>query len=398
MSEIIPVLELGKAKAKEAFLAGSGRVINPSRYANTRQVRYRMGRHRGKTPDQVDSEFERLWGSVSPAIRAKYAKMAGPQTSSGYGAKVEKPVARPVAAPRVPAADPVAIGTPEERARVAAMMQDGEGFATAGLGNDVAIQAMLLLRQQSKKAIQAAVATAGLGNDVAIQAAVAAAKQSKKKTADEQSAARAAEIEAARTQPRAGSAEPPSTVGGKSPAPVIEKPGAFAGATPTGMELVGMKSGVPQYAPVGEVYGQSPRAADSSPAGGVGPVRPEVTTDQIRADYQDRMQKTVPRPYDQYGPTRQPPVPRGPASQPAPTYQSPTEKGGAFSRDAYARTAAAQQTGFEQKAIREGKASEETRAKHADYVAKMEADRKMFPAAKPVSTFPASKPRFAMAR
>jgi hypothetical protein len=161
------------------------------------------------------------------------------------------------------------------------------------------------------------------------------------------------------------------------------------GATPAGMELVGMKSGVPQYAPVGEVYGQSPRAADAAPAGGVGPVRPEVTTNDIRANYQNRMQTpamkvgadnamrsmgvNVPRvPVERPGQ----PVMRAPVA-----YQSPTEKGGAFSREAYARTAAAQQEGWDKKAIREGRASEATRQKWADYTAQRERDTKMFPGA-----------------
>ncbi len=62
------------------------------------------------------------------------------------------------------------------------------------------------------------------------------------------------------------------------------------GATPAGQELVGMNRGVPQYAPIGEVYGQSPRAADATPGGGgVGPVRPAATDESIRADYQSRM-------------------------------------------------------------------------------------------------------------
>jgi hypothetical protein len=52
-------------------------------------------------------------------------------------------------------------------------------------------------------------------------------------------------------------------------------------------------------------------------------------------------------------PTRestQTPVPRGPASQPEPKYQSPIAKGGAFSDEAYASTRAAQAEGFKRQA------------------------------------------------
>lgn len=66
------------------------------------------------------------------------------------------------------------------------------------------------------------------------------------------------------------------------------------------------------------------------------------------------------------------PTQPGPASQVRP-YQDPTEAGGAFSREAYASTAAAQQEGIEKQAIREGRASEATRAKHSTYA--IERDR-----------------------
>ena len=67
-------------------------------------------------------------------------------------------------------------------------------------------------------------------------------------------------------------------------------------------------------------------------------------------------------------------LPRGPASQPEPKYQSPIAKGGAFSDEAFASTRAAEQKGINDAAIRNGSASDATRATNPDLVAKIAAD------------------------
>lgn len=115
-----------------------------------------------------------------------------------------------------------------------------------------------------------------------------------------------------------------------------------------------MKSGVPQYAPIAEVYGQSPRAADRTPGGGVGPVRPAVTDETIRADYQSRQSTPQARDgarrmmeSDAVSPMTPEfrPTPRGPASQPQQVGSSLDDPRSAFSDAAYARTASAQAQG-----------------------------------------------------
>jgi hypothetical protein len=162
-----------------------------------------------------------------------------------------------------------------------------------------------------------------------------------------------------------------------------------------------MKGGVPQYETIGKVYGQSPRAEAATipaynPLPNQSPVPspalamqgrtdvklPARSAQEIRDSFQTGStaatvrQQGAPRPESRF---RRPGAPAGPgpASQPATAYKSPTEAGGAFSRERYAKTAEVQQSGWEQKAIREGRASDATKAKHKDYAAKWDAGRKM---------------------
>ena len=510
MSEIIPVLELGKARAKEAFLAGSGRVINPSRNADTRQVRYRMGRHRGKTPDQVDSEFERLWGSVNPKVREKYAKMAGPQTSSGYGAKVEKPemkkvplapVPRPEAKPdaaKVPTVDdltkvdhsaltpdgmrhsigdgaasaPVSLpkmpdavtGTPEEwkayndqmaklnpstpflktpMGKLVAPIVDPDTIHnTDSAGNridkpgSVKPTAATPVATVEKPGAFAGAKRRGGASPSAQQGRISSGASPSAPPAVRDAAADVADKpwQNVAGQPAQTPVPRPMPDQKTSSVTPAERARPTMSETPAGMELVGMKGGVPQYESIGSVYGESPRKADAPPLGNVGPVRAERTANDIRADYQNRNQTPANRAGADNAmrsqgmvipATPQTPVTRGPASQPAPAYQSPTEKGGAFSRERYAKTAAAQQEGWDKKAIRDGTASQATKDKWSDYSKEREAGVAMdkeinkgkpYGGAAPVvggvgstpnskvvgirpgSAFPIRKPRFAMAR
>lgn len=119
-----------------------------------------------------------------------------------------------------------------------------------------------------------------------------------------------------------------------------EAPGRRAprlGATPEGMELVGMKSGVPQYLPINEVYGDLAKGVEQAgpmqEKGAMGQGVKPLTDEQVRNEYQTKystpesqagaqkmMEDTNVLPQSQPKPTASP-IPRGPASQPARTAQ-----------------------------------------------------------------------------
>lgn len=103
-------------------------------------------------------------------------------------------------------------------------------------------------------------------------------------------------------------------------------------ATPEGMELVGMKSGVPQYLPINEVYGDQAKgmeqAGPNQDATKAGLGVKNLTDEQVRNEYQTKastpeaqagaqkmMEDTNVLPQSRKKPTALP-VPRGPASQP----------------------------------------------------------------------------------
>ena len=155
-------MEPGKAAAFDRWMAQGGQLPGvESRGRGGRKVGiYSQGPMKGMTYDQAKQKFEQMWGSASPEIRAKYdARAAGPaprignaelnasrpgetpaqtkarQKASRMGVKTPT-AARPASDKKaVDAGGPVAVGTPEERARVAAMVSEGEGFATADTGD-----------------------------------------------------------------------------------------------------------------------------------------------------------------------------------------------------------------------------------------------------------------------
>lgn len=103
-------------------------------------------------------------------------------------------------------------------------------------------------------------------------------------------------------------------------------------ATPEGMELVGMKSGVPQYLPINEVYGDLAKgmeqAGPNQDAAKAGLGVKNLTDEQVRNQYQTKadtpqnraaaqkmMEDTNVLPQSRPKPTPMP-YPRGPASQP----------------------------------------------------------------------------------
>jgi hypothetical protein len=124
-----------------------------------------------------------------------------------------------------------------------------------------------------------------------------------------------------------------------------------------------MSGGRPTYSSADSLYGEAKPSIPNTIAttsATADPAKPVMvqgqSIEQRRADYQTR-QNNTPGQNDAANnalrtmgitPTRestQTPVPRGPASQPEPKYQSPIAKGGAFSDEAYASTSAAQARG-----------------------------------------------------
>ena len=108
--------------------------------------------------------------------------------------------------------------------------------------------------------------------------------------------------------------------------------------TPDGMELIGNRGGNSLYAPIGDIYVDTPKAAVGPAGDGSGPTRAASTPDSIRADYQ-RKQSTpavqaaanrsmissgvVPPPVTPVTPS----FPQGPASQSQPINNPPRADG-----------------------------------------------------------------------
>lgn len=137
-------------------------------------------------------------------------------------------------------------------------------------------------------------------------------------------------------------------------------------------ELIGIRKGVPQYASPDELYGAAKpsirNTINSTPAD-ADPTKPVMikpqSIEERRGDYQNRENleiatRNAPRAIPVIQPT-----PR------APRKGSLDDPNNAFSKDAYARTAAAQQKGHNDASIRAGTASESTRATNPDLVSRM---------------------------
>lgn len=99
----------------------------------------------------------------------------------------------------------------------------------------------------------------------------------------EEERARRLEVAQAKDRPSEVSLGPGETAGAQTRGgPKLKGSSAERG------ELIGMRSGVPIYATSESLYGQAPRSADVVPAGASGPVRPALTQEDIRAEYQAR--------------------------------------------------------------------------------------------------------------
>ena len=372
----------------------------------------RMGTPAPRTNDQINRDNTRsrilqqggAYGTPGEQALKEYDARTAVKPAPAYDRDkngVPDMIQRPAAPVGLTSATPnFAPGSDQARAAALTENSANDRYATATVGNFMDMQAAVAAERGDLDLV-------GVNKEIRDRATAAA--QAK---AAQESAAEIARVQAKQNQARSKAglpavagkmpargtpvtpgmsmdermhAEGKTRAGGvlvnKAPASVVvptvqPSPRARIGPTPAGQELVGMKGSVPQYAPVAEVYGQAPRAADAAPIGGVGPVRPEVTTEQIRAEYQAR---EAPRAAAMMTPARQTSVapvlpPRGPASQPERVGSSINNPNSAFSDAAYARTAAAQKMGVETTAIRSGTASNETRAKHPELVKRITED------------------------
>lgn len=228
-----------------------------------------------------------------------------------------------------------AMGTPEQQAQIRAMIEGNTDLGTASVGNYMDMQAAVAAgnrggwAQSNDPDIQPVIDEANAVNAQAVaaaSAAVTAAQQAnvQAKQAAERQRRGLPPVSTPTVQATPGSVNSalerqfpgvqgnqPSTLPGgfsggpginppkppavpvAAPAPVPAQPAAPAaapaaktsvsrpriGATPAGQELIGMKSGVPQYAPMAEVYGQS--ATTIQP-----PMAAAPTDQQVRDNFQ----------------------------------------------------------------------------------------------------------------
>lgn len=180
MESVVPEAQ-GKAAALSAYLAQGG---TPFHFSG----RYKKGPMKGKNVDEATAEFERMWATAPDAIKNKYASRSlstdlAPIEKAKYGSDAVSPagivrppapagmvrtstptarpavvkspavVAPPVAKPSVtpqPSGDlsKQAMGTPEQQAKVAAMMGNGGDFGTADNG-DNAMKAAVAMQKNT---------------------------------------------------------------------------------------------------------------------------------------------------------------------------------------------------------------------------------------------------------
>lgn len=375
MSEMIPVVDPGRARAFSRFTAGSGNLITPGIKGGQRfQSKFRMGRHRGKTYDQVVEEFNTLWENADPRIREKYAKMAAvapPYSSEAKPAEKPVAVAKPAAKPAAPVKTPTfeeltnpnvrspdgmihSIGSGEpSRPQPGVFMNFGgmpgpispmqttgqiesdptRGTATAAAGavgrklsevaQDVADPGLAGVRAEKRAADEASAQKAAAANE-AKKAADLKARQDAERVrlglpVKAPAASVATEMQGPPASAAGGVAEKPAVAAPVPQGPVtqanplpgrtdnvaVAKPRWDEMQSPAGMELVGMKGGVPQYKPIGEVYGGATGKTTTGPAkgnimlggggaastGGGGESQTTTISDSdIRAQYQTKMQ------------------------------------------------------------------------------------------------------------
>lgn len=275
----------GKAAALSSFLAqGGGR----PKYSKSRGWTYRSGALKGLNQEQAVAKFQRMWAGVDQSVRDKYARIGGMgDGTKSIGSKDSQLPTAPVA----PISAPLQY-TPESKATPAGTAPAKPVAPITPPKPSVAP----LTREQI--AADRAASIAEVNQIRAKQGLPLNPTDAKPK--DE---TRVMPVTAPAPAPATATPPAPAT----TPAKPVERPSNNApiGQTPAGMELIGMKSGVPQYAPIGDVYGNSPGKTTTGPAkgnimlggggaaatGGGGESQTTTISDtDIRAQYQAKMQ------------------------------------------------------------------------------------------------------------
>ena len=283
----------------------------------------------GETSAQASERFRQARTGVNPA-----AAKAVPVVQ----AKTPDPAQKP--------SDQVNIGTPEEQAKVAAMVAEGADFGTATVGNYMDMQSAVGFGKKKN-----AVDSYKNEKDVAARNEAHSTDSAKQRAAEEQKvdADRAsAGMPPINRKPAAATTPPPIPAPGAGPmsaapaapaTPMAEQP-PIAGPSSTlrqpddftpgpGKEMVGVVKSRPTYATADSLYGQpkSPiqNTIDTTPAT-ASPSKPVMiqgqTIEQRRGDYQAR---EAPSATAAMAPAVRPSqMPRGPASQPVQTRSSIT--------------------------------------------------------------------------
>ena len=399
--------EPGFAAALSRYAAQGGSVRT-----DKRGKRFMEGPHKGKTVEQVTEEAKDLWETASPAIKAKYTRRAtltpGPMVPEGDNEDGQGKMLKKTEAPK---SEPMP-GSDEARAAALTETSRNEWANTADAGGGAAMaaaQSMYRKNQARDEAVRRGVATPD---------EVSTAKKMEADARASDTARRQSEIDAARrsdNQALRGEAglsptvNPNATAGAGRGTPIGGRRG---GASVSGQQGRISSGGSPNSS--AEMITETADVADknwqnvekqpvkksaapqqSTTSSATNPTRAELEAKPVRINPltgqpfglipQGVHQQMKQEAYDQKSAQdasamnarrMAASLGRGPLSQPPKPYKSPLAPGGAFSNEAYARTAKAIETGEERLAIREGRASDATKAKHADYVKKMADDTK----------------------
>lgn len=345
---LIPVLEPGKAAAFDRWMAQGGGLIDSSgRARGSRREIYRQGPQKGMTYDQARQKFESMWGSASPAIRAKYEaratvpatkperresakdmyarqrdtrmrdqayRMGGKEGLRAYDERKANTSARkpfdqdgngvpdmiqrvPTAASKPPTMSFEQLTDPKQKFEA---VGDGSSAATGWkptigedgkpLGNNILNPAIgnaslsPVVGDASNNPKPGDMVGASTGTPGPARRGGTSVSGQKGRIS---SGASPSAPVAVRNQVAANAGVKPvmpDQVAAPAATPTVAK--KPLGATPAGMELTGMKGGVPQYTPIEEVYGE--RALTKPP------MLPKSDND-IRADYQNRNQTPMMR-------------------------------------------------------------------------------------------------------
>lgn len=394
-SETVTPEARGKAAARDRWLAQMGGL--------RKNGTFRKGKMRGKTYDQANQEFEGMWTNAPEALKESYAQHARSGATKSEVAEATgvaptpkvtnaslnatkpgettaqaqerfrqsrtgvKPTPKVAAgnsfadltkAPVIPEGGVNSVGNSEfEGGR--ALGPSLAGAAPPGVRPSLEPKPPAVITPEDA-ASQNAVLNA-IGNKSVVTPTAPSSFASQTATQPVQSVAQPVAQPQTPTTPSPIALVDPSKakypgerVDGLNRGSSMEKRQAVY-APKAGEELTGMKGGIPQY---------SPKVAAIT-------ATPQQMAGAQRVMEGSGMVSMQPRTMATPAPAL---PPRGPASQPVRTGSAIDNPNSAFSDAAFARTAAAQQTGVETTAIRAGTASDETRAKHPELVSKIAAD------------------------